>query len=299
MEACSWRSLVPRDATVVLKPNLCSAVPEKVAVVNTDRAVTEALCEVLLERTRRIYIGESNLFRQNAWDAFRASGYVEMARHLGVELVNFTEAERLDVPCPYGGNLAMPKLMMEAEVFITIPVLKTHALTYFTGALKNQWGCIPAYHDRLARHRHIDSLLAFLHRILRPKLALMDGIQVMEGRGPVNGKARRMDIVLASRDAVALDATAMRLVGLDPYRARHVVMTAEQGLGRISAEEIETDGDWQKHATQFASSPKDWANTLMFRLTPHPWFIRNIMENDWIYAISRDVVRLLRRFKLA
>ncbi len=299
MEACGWRDLIPRDSLVVLKPNLCSAVPEKVATVNTAVEVTEAVCEVLLERSLRLYIGEANLFRQSAWDAFRNSGYVDMAGRLGVRLINFSESETIKVPCELGGQLPMPKLLMEADVFITLPVLKTHALTYFTGALKNQWGCVPGYRDRLARHRYINQLLAFLQRILRPKLALMDGVLTMEGRGPVNGAARRLDLVMASPDPVALDATAMRLVGLDPQRARHVVIAHEQGLGRMRAEEIDVDGDWQKHSTQFVPPPKDWANRLMFRLTPHPWFIRNIMENDRIYVVARDLVRFLRRMRLA
>lgn len=43
------------------------------------------------------------------------------------------------------GEIELPRLLLEADVVVTLPVLKTHALTYFTGALKNQWGCLPQY----------------------------------------------------------------------------------------------------------------------------------------------------------
>lgn len=296
MEGCNWESWVERNATVVIKPNLCTAVPEKVAAANTDAAITEAVCEVLLSRTKRIYVGESDLLRQKAQDAFAASGYLDLARRLGVELVNFSETPCVRCKCERVGEIELPRILLEADVFITLPVLKTHALTYFTGALKNQWGCVPSYHDRTVHHGLINTLLASLHRILRPKLALMDGILGMEGRGPVNGEPRVLNVILASQDAVALDATAMRVVGLEPYRARHVVMAAKQGLGRMRLEEIEVDGDWQAHATQFKPARRDWANAAMFHLCRYPWFVRHIVENDRVYYPVRSVVQLARKW---
>jgi len=294
MEACGWEELVPRGATVVIKPNLCTAEPDKLEMSNTDPRITQAVCEVLLARTRHIFIGESDGLRQKAQESFQANGYVEMARTLGVELVNFSEMPWVKMDCPPAGDIELPRLLLEAEVFITLPVLKTHALTYFTGALKNQWGCVPQY-DRILLHKCIDALLPTLHRVFAPKLAIMDGIVGMEGRGPTNGKARRMDLILASRDSVALDATAMRLVGLDPLRARHIVMAAEQGLGRIRAEEIEADGDWTKHQTQFEPAILDKAIAAMNYMSRYRWFVKYMLETDYIFYPIRAAVQFLRR----
>src|SRR5690242_7182854 len=76
MQACDWESLIPRDANVVIKPNLCTAVPDRAEASNTDPRITETVCELLLTRTRRIVIGESDGLRQKADDAFAVSGYV-------------------------------------------------------------------------------------------------------------------------------------------------------------------------------------------------------------------------------
>lgn len=294
MELCHWESWVGRDATVVIKPNLCNTVPEKLEMSNTDVALTEAVCEVLLTRTKRILIGESDHLRRTAAQGFEASGYTAMARRLGVQLVNFTEAPRSKVACEPIGEIEMPRLLLEADAFITLPVLKTHALTYFTGALKNQWGCVPQ-HNRILLHKFLDPLLASLQRILRPKLAVMDGLVGMEGRGPVNGSPRRLGLILAGRDAVAVDATSMRLVGLDPLRARHVRLAAEQGLGRMKAEEIEVDGDWARHATQFKPAEMDWAVASMLYMSQYPWFVRYVLEKNFIFYPVRSLVLLLRR----
>ena len=294
MQLCEWEQFVAPDAKVVIKPNLCTAIPDKWEMSNTDPAIAEAVCNVLLTRTKRIFIGESDGLRQTAWDSFRVSGYVEAAKRLGVELVNFTESPWTKVKCEPVGEIALPSLMLEADVFVTLPTLKTHALTYFTGALKNQWGCLPEY-DRILLHKALDPLLATLQRIFHPQLTVMDGIVCMEGRGPTNGKPRRLDVILASRDALALDATAMRLVGLEPTRARHLVLAAEQGLGRIRKEEIEVDGDWERHATQFEPAMLDKAVAAMNYMSRYRWFVKYALETDYVFFPVRTLVQLLRR----
>lgn len=294
LERCDWESLVPRDSTVVLKPNLCSAVPDKWQMSNTDPAITEALCEILLTRTKRVYIGESSGLRHKAEEMFAVSGYVELAKRLGVTLVNFTESHRVPVKCNPPGTIELPQPLLEADVLITLPVLKTHALTYFTGSLKNQWGCVPHY-DRILLHQYLDAMLVELHAILNPKLSLMDGIIAMEGRGPTNGKPRRMDVILASRDSIALDATAMRLVGLDPKRAKHIAMAAKRGLGRLDAGEIEVDGDWAHHATQFEPAIRDWAISSMDYMSRYRWFVKYALEQDYIFYPVRALVQVLRK----
>ena len=294
MERCGWEQVVPRDALVVVKPNLCTAVPDKAAASNTDPAIAEAVCEMLLTRTKRVIMGESDGLRQKAQEAFAASGYVEIGRRLGVDLVNFSESAWRPVRCEPAGDVELPALLLDADVFITLPVLKTHALTYFTGAIKNQWGCLPQY-NRILLHKYLDPLLATLHRVLRPRLALMDGIIGMEGRGPANGKPRRLDVILASRDSVALDATAMRLAGLDPARSRHVVLTARQGLGRIRPDEITVDGDFDRHATQFDPAVLDKAIAAMNYMSRYRWFVKYMLERDSVFYPVRALVQMLRR----
>jgi uncharacterized protein (DUF362 family) len=294
LTVCDWERAIPRGATVVIKPNLCTAVQAKAAASNTDPGVTAAVSEILLSRASRIVIGESDGLRQNAWEAFAASGYVEMARRLGVTLVNLSEVPRVLVECEPAGAVEIPRVLLEADALVTLPVLKTHALTYFTGALKNQWGCLPQY-DRILLHKHLDPLIVTLHRILHPRLAVMDAIIAMEGRGPANGKPRRLNLVLASQDPVALDATAMRLVGLDPQRARHVLLAVRQGLGCIEAADIDIDGEWDRHVTTFEPAVLDKAIAMMNYMSRYRWFVKYILERDLVFYPVRALVQVLRR----
>ena len=298
MDALNWREFVSRDATVVIKPNLCTAKKEIVIGANTNVAVVRAVCEILLELTNRIYIGESGHLRQSPDDCFPAAGYTDMARDLGIQLVNFSKGPTVPRDCPPAGPVQMPKLLLDADVYINMPVLKTHALTYFTCSLKNQWGCVPAARDRLRFHKHINPMLSSLQKMLQPKLVIVDGTYGMEGRGPVAGPIRKLDVILASRDGVAADATAARLVGLDPSRAKHIMLAEQAGLGFASADSIEIDGDWNSLSVKFQPPPRDFANRAMFQVTQYPWFVKNILANDTIYYPVRDFVKFLRRVRV-
>lgn len=295
MEFCEWRRWVPRGGTVVLKPNLCTAVPEQIESSNTKLAVTAAVCEVLLEQTNKISVVEADHIRQTTELVYEATGCTVLEKKYGVSLLNLSKMPMVNCKCEPIGEVALPRILLECDAFISVPVLKTHALTYFTGVLKNQWGCVPIALDRIQHHGAIHEMLSSLHRLFHPQFSVVDATVCMEGRGPVAGKARRLDVILASQDGVALDATCMRLVGLDPNLSKHVVFAAKQGLGQIESEKIEVNGDWQKYATQFEPPPKDRLNTLMFKFSKYRWFTKYILGNDVVYYPVRAAVKLLRR----
>lgn len=294
MEFCEWRRWVPRGGTVVLKPNLCTAIPEQIESSNSKLEVAAAVCEVLREQTNRISVVEADHIRQTTEHVYEATGYLELEKKYGVTLLNLSKMPMVNCKCEPIGEVALPRILLECDAFISIPVLKTHALTYFTGVLKNQWGCVPIALDRIQHHDAIHEMLSSLHRLFHPQFSVVDATVCMEGRGPVAGKARRLDAILASRDGVALDATCMRLVGLDPSLSRHVVYAATQGLGKIDAKDIEVNGDWSKYATQFEPPPKDRLNTLMFKFSKYRWFTKYILGNDMVYYPVRAAVKLLR-----
>jgi uncharacterized protein (DUF362 family) len=173
-------------------------------------------------------------------------------------------------------------------------VLKTHALTYFTGSIKNQWGCVPQY-DRILLHQYLNPMLTELHGIFNPQISIMDGIIAMEGRGPANGKPRRMDLILASRDSVAVDATGMRLAGLNVEMCKHLLLTANKGLGTWRDAEITLDGDFAAHAAHFEPAILDKAIAAMDYMSRYRWFVKYMLEKNFVFYPIRAVVQMLRR----
>ena len=282
LEACRWRELVGGGASVVVKPNLCTERPEQIHTANTSLAVLDAVCRVLRERTSRITIVESDGSRYAAEAAFENNGVYRLAKELDLKVVNLSKDELVEMPDPRMKGFGMARTWLEAEAFISLPALKTHATTVITGTLKNQWGCIPRY-DRILLHRHLHELIGEINRFRPVTLALMDGLVGMQGRGPINGYPINLNVLLASCDPVALDATAMRLIGLDPATSRHVVHAHDIGLGALADSEIAVDGPFSELKTSVEPAIEDWAIKTMNLITRSPFLTKHLLLRDRIF----------------
>jgi len=294
LEFCDWERLVAPGAKVVIKPNLCTERPEMIECANTSRELIDEVCGILKERAGDIVIGESDGMRYKTEAAFENSGIYEICAKHGVRALNFTNDEQVAVDHPLLRGWPFSKTFLDADVFISLPKLKTHATTVFTGALKNQWGCVPRY-DRVLLHKHLDTLLVAVNAIKRPQISIMDAIVGMEGRGPINGTPVRMDLLLASTDPVALDATAMRLVGLEPYRSAHIALAERQGLGSVRQEAIEVVGDAPEHHRVIEPARKDWAIKLLNLASRSEVLTRHLILNDTVFYPVRSVIVWLRQ----
>jgi uncharacterized protein (DUF362 family) len=293
LESVGWRELIASGASVVIKPNLCTERPEQAHTANTSPGVLRAVCQVLLERTSRITVVESNGARYPTEAAFENNGVYRLAAELGLRVLNLSKDELVDIPDPRMEGFGMSRTWLEADAFITLPVLKTHATTVFTGALKNQWGCIPRY-DRIVLHKYLHELIGDVNKMRPVTLALMDGLVGMQGRGPINGYPIDLNVLLASRDPVALDATGMRLIGLEPATSRHVVHAQRIGLGTLEVGDIAVDGPFDELRTTVEPAAEDLAIRLMNRLARSPFLTRHLLLNDRIFYPVRRGVMLMR-----
>lgn len=294
LESLRWRELVPAGASVVIKPNLCTERPEQIHTANTSLAVLRGVCQVLLERTSRVTVVESDGARYPAEAAFENNGVYRLAAELGLKVVNLSKDELLEVPDPRMKGFGLARTWLKADAFVTLPVLKTHATTVFTGALKNQWGCIPRY-DRILLHKYLHELVSDINKIRPVTFALMDGLVGMQGRGPINGYPINLNVLLASRDPVALDATGMRLIGLDPFHSRHVVHAHRIGLGQVAGDRIAIDGPFRELQTSAEPAAEDWAIKVMNKVSKSPFLTRHLLLNDGVFYPVRRAVSLLRR----
>ncbi len=293
LEKCQWRDLIAPNATVVIKPNLCTERLEQISTANTSIDVLKAVCDVIKERTARITIVESDGARYPAEAAFENNGVYTLAAELDLKVANLSKDELVDMPDPRLKGFGMARTWLEADVFVTLPVLKTHATTVFTGSLKNQWGCIPRY-DRILLHKYLHELIGRVNALRPVGIALMDGLVGMQGRGPINGYPINLDVLLASRDPVALDATAMRLIGLEPATSRHVVHAGKLGLGTLAEDGISVDGPFAELQTTVEPAAEDWAIKVMNQVARSPFLTKHFLLNDAIFYPVRRAVSITR-----
>lgn len=240
-------AIVRPGAKVFVKINHLSPPSPPERGIITHPAFTAAVLALLQETTPHITVGDD--LHPSTPDGFEVSGYRAMCDRLGVEIINLREVgfKRVDYPGEAVKEIYLAQVLLDADVVVNLPKLKTHSLTLFTGAVKNLYGAIPGglrviYHGQHKNPSEFNQLLVDIFAAARPHLTIMDGIVAMEGAGPANGSVRELGVVLASQDAVAVDAVASRIIGLEPGAVRTTRYASERGLGAGSPEEIETVG---------------------------------------------------------
>ena len=283
-------AFVEPDQRVLLKPNLLIPVrPER--AITTHPAVVEAMIRLVREAGGKPLIADSPggpLHNQPGMRRlYRDTGMKEVAERTGVPLRY--DGTAIQVPTPDGlllKRLDLLKVWQEADVIIALPKLKTHGLTTITGATKILFGLVPGltksgYHSKLADLDRFCDMLLDIVACVWPALFVMDGVLGMEGNGPsLQGNPRHIGVLLASQDAVAMDAVVCQIIGLDPdrlplFRAaeRRGWWPVEVTVAGTPVAEVSVPDFRLPDTTQAATRPagRGWLSQLATRaLVPRP-----------------------------
>jgi len=125
----------------------------------------------------------------------------------------------------------IPRVILEADSIVTLPVLKTHNVTGMTFSMKNQWGCLPRMRHQfhLVAHKCIPEI----NKLLGVDFAIGDATVCLEENGPRVGRPKVMDSVFASADLVAIDSAGCHLMKMNPNKVGQIKYAAKHGLGKI------------------------------------------------------------------
>lgn len=293
MSGLHWESTIPVGGKVVIKMNLSSIDTKTLHASNTDPRIIRTVCRVLQTRTPHITLVESNGQRFTGENAFSINHVRELAEELGVKVLNLSEDEQVISLDPLLRHCSLSRSLLEADAVVTLPCLKTHVMTTFTGALKNQFGCVSQY-DRMLLHRDLDQVIPLVNRLIKPRLAIMDGVVGMDGRGPVSGRPQEVGVILGSTQLASLDATAMRLVHLDPSTCKHLVLASSQGLGPIDEADVHVDSDVEHSIPAFQHVGMDWAVRATVYMQRYPFFAHRILLNGPLFQAAKFTVKRLR-----
>jgi uncharacterized protein (DUF362 family) len=240
-------SLVKSGERIVMKPNvLYGTNPEK--GVSTHPSVFRAVGRLLQESGAQVSYGDSPSFA-GAEGHMRRAGLKQLADDMGIELADFDKGRAVShKDALLIKSFVVANGVLDSDGLVNLPKLKTHPLVRFTGAVKNQFGCVPGllksqYHVKLADPYDFAAMLVDLNTLARPRFCVMDGIVAMEGNGPRSGKLRKLNVLLLSRDPVALDATSCRIINLDPEVVPTSKLGEKAGLGTYHSDNIELVGE--------------------------------------------------------
>ncbi|MDY7075317.1 MAG: DUF362 domain-containing protein [Chloroflexota bacterium] len=244
---------------VLLKPNLLTAADLERAIT-THPAIVQAMVELVQGAGGNVIIGDSPGGPiENNPPVWRRGGMAGVAERTGAALVPFDGVgwKRLN-----GNDYFIARPVLDADLVINLPKLKTHTLTLYTGAVKNLFGVIPGtrkreVHCRAPGVQDLSQVLVDVLELVRPGLTLMDGVLGQEGNGPgVGGTPHWYRCLAASADAVALDVVIAQAMGYRPGEVLHLAQANARGLGISDLDEVQIKGDRRAFDFEKVSLPK-------------------------------------------
>jgi uncharacterized protein (DUF362 family) len=216
---------VPSKAKILLKPNIVVASPPEDGDI-THPGVIEALVSYFRKRKKEVVVAEgTGIFgtEEEFEGLLRATGYDAVRDDLGVPIINLELAKREKIPWRYG-SIPIPKLLKNYE-YINVPTMKTHLQASVSLGVKNQKGLIPMKTKKIFHKKDLHACIFELSKAIQPTLTLVDAIYCIEGTGPTGppiGEVKRMDLLVAGKDMMAVDNVCVEIMGYDVREVKHL-----------------------------------------------------------------------------
>jgi uncharacterized protein (DUF362 family)/NAD-dependent dihydropyrimidine dehydrogenase PreA subunit len=240
-----------RGKSVLIKPNVLRASEAREGIV-THPAVLRAVVEqVETMGPAAIVVGDNpGLFDYGANEAsFEKTGLMAAAKGYYQNIGN--DSLQVNFNPEFMSKVSLSRIVLEADVIISLPKFKTHGLTVITGAMKNSYGFLPGaqkakLHQAAGSPARFHEVVAEVFRLRVPDFFLVDAVVGMEGNGPASPDLREVGLILASDNAVALDAVIATMMGCEPGLLRFLQKAREMGLGDYDVNHIEIIGELKK-----------------------------------------------------
>jgi uncharacterized protein (DUF362 family) len=234
---------------VLLKPNLVEYSPAD--PINTHPVLIASVIDALYRRGAAsvvvadgpghvrdtdLLLSESGLREQ--LDAVGRSDFVDLNFDSVVSVAPTTGLTQLR-------ELWLPKTLLSADIVVSMPKIKTHHWAGVTLSLKNLFGIVPGsvygWPKNVLHWQDIDNSIVELAASVPIHFVIADGVEAMEGNGPLHGPMKPLGCLVFADDPVAADATCCRLMGIDPVRVRHLERASP--LGNLGTQRIEQRGE--------------------------------------------------------
>jgi len=235
-----------KGKTVFIKPNMLGLFPPE-RHATTHPSLVKALVKFFRDAGAEVTVGDNcgvggyglnqRVARRSGIAAASDGAYVNVAQDTAMASLRSRFIDQLPVS----------RAMLEADVLVSAPKMKTHGFTVVTGAVKNMFGIIAGAgksraHASAAGVKDFGEILADIYAIRPPDLTIMDAVVAMEGGGPSSGDPRPLGNILASTNAVATDALMCRIMGYPPQEVHHLKNASRRGHGPLDESAIEVIG---------------------------------------------------------
>lgn len=247
LEFIRSNEIINKDSTIFIKPNLTDVTHQP--GITTTPLMIKTVIEAFSPLVKKVFVGESDggNYSYSADTSLKNHGVFDVAKKFkNVEVVNLSKLPRTRVSEKVCGKkvwVDLPDLLInEIDCLVSVPVLKTHAMTHGTFSIKNLWGCYPDP-MRLLYHKDLDYKLALINKLVKNKIQIIDGFWALDGHGPMEGTPVITNKILIANNPVAADASAAYLMVLDKNKIGHLAIAEEFGLGTSDMTKIKFNKD--------------------------------------------------------
>ena len=233
-----------RGSAVLLKPNLISSRASKLAC--TDARFIRGVAEWFIDQGARLAIGDSPSFG-SAVQVIRKMGIDAELKGLDVEIVEFKTPKEHHLT--HGVRVGISEEALACDLLVNLPRIKAHNQMYVTIAVKNLFGIVCGMRKALCHmknglsHQKFGDLMLDLATVLPNHIALVDGIETMTKRGPINGELLELGCLCGGRDPVAVDTLLLSLLELDQTRCPIWRAATARGFAGARLEALECHGE--------------------------------------------------------
>ena len=235
---------VNRGDDVIIKPNICVAYHTYEYAATTNPEVVATLVSLCLGAGAKKVRVMDYPFGGTAEAAYERSGIAQAVTAAGGLMEQMAKMKYQKVLIPDGRDLQewpVYQDVLEADVFINVPIAKDHDLARLSLGMKNLLGVVL---ERSKYHRNLGQRLADLTSLVYPTLTVVDGVRILVDHGPTGGSlndVKQMDTLIASHDPVAADSYAATLFDLAGADIAYIKAAAEMGLGEMDLSSLKIE----------------------------------------------------------
>lgn len=273
---------------VLIKPNICGGNPGRPGSYTSVEIIDE-LTKLVKEAGGTPMVVDADMIWTEFQPVAKEEGYIDWAQNTGNKLLNLSETKLGFFD--FGGVLektVISKELLNADVVISVPTMKTHIMTGVTMGMKNMYGTFPQL-DKAVFHKHgIEEVIFEVNKAFPPNLTIIDGFIGGEAMGPLSSEPVNFNTLVASGNVVVADSLGCKLMGFEPLDIKHIKLAHEAGLGNAKVEfdigslpHHEKDKQWVRPSVDAARFYNDIMETVLAYPTMETFF--NLLADFVLY----------------
>lgn len=243
---------IKEGGKVLIKPNINTGDPPPAC---TNPEVLLATIKLVRERGAEVIVGDKSMYMLDTLKQMKKSGILDAIKEGGAKPLVFEKWRRVKPGSAGRWKGGFRIVDLEVDHIISIPVLKTHSLAWFSMALKNVVGAVPAKErikmhiwDRINYKKFVEMFVEF-NLTFKPDLIIMDATRGFVSGGPSEGDVIEPGLIVATKDIIANDLVGLallksfgtedRIQKIPPSEQHQIKHAVSLGLGIKKASEIE------------------------------------------------------------